>query len=70
MDQEPDSDGDGQDVKGGKGDKGDKKGVINRVNRKSFFALGRLILTLLRSMCKISTVSLLTRLIYRIIAGG
>jgi hypothetical protein len=35
MHQEPDSDGDGQDVKGGKGDKGDKKGVINRVNRKS-----------------------------------
>ena len=34
MDQEPDSDGDGQDVKGGKGDKGDKKGIINRVNRK------------------------------------
>jgi hypothetical protein len=42
MDQEPDSDGDGQDVKGGKGDKGDKKGVINRVNRRSSLTLGSL----------------------------
>jgi len=51
MDQEPDSDGDGQDVKGGKGDKGDKKGIINRVNRECILNTGWYMLTLLRSMC-------------------
>ena len=51
MDQEPDSDGDGQVVKGGKGDKGDKKGIINRVNRQCILYTGWYMLTLLRSMC-------------------
>jgi hypothetical protein len=67
-----DSDGEGQDSRGGKGrdgDKGDKKGIINRVNREPLFSMVKAALTTYRSMCEPFEGSLLTRLIIRIIAG-